>query len=266
MASMEVRSLSYSTLLHLLSYRSLIENKKEYLVVKTPHNPGYYWGNFLFFYQAPHENAMAEWEFLFDQEFMDIPVSHKAFAWDSTNHLGNYMKPFIKKKYYYEVDDVMIATVVEKPNYYNSQLTIKAINSEKELVQACQLNVACFGHGLGNTYSSYVNRLMSDFHKDTEMGRGVWIGAFLKNQLVGDMGLFNVGYQRGLICSVKTDPNHRENGVCRTLLYQAVKYGFEQMGMVEIVLVTDQNYHASTIYRSVGFNKVEQGFSLLKTY
>ena len=81
---MEVRSLSYSTLLHVLSYRSIIENKQEYLVIKTPHNPGHFWGNFLLFNRPPNENALVEWEHLFDQEFMDMPVTHKAFAWDSS--------------------------------------------------------------------------------------------------------------------------------------------------------------------------------------
>ena len=55
---MEVKSISYSTLLHVLSYRSQVKDKKEYLVVKTPHNPGYFWGNFLFFYKAPGKNAL----------------------------------------------------------------------------------------------------------------------------------------------------------------------------------------------------------------
>ena len=159
----------------------------------------------------------------------------------------------------------MVAAYVKNPKFYNSQLEISVLNSPKDWGQACQLNVHSFGQGLGNSYPQYVNALMMDFCKDAKVGRGVWMGAYLKNKLVGDMGLFDAGKQRGLICSVKTDPNHRKNGVCRTLLYHAANYGFDKLGFKQIVLVADQNSHASAIYRSVGFEKKEMGFSLIKT-
>lgn len=264
MRHMEVRSLSYSTLLHTLSFSSSIENKHEYLVVKTPGNPRYYWGNFLFFHHPPKQESMVEWELIFDKEFLDIPLKHKAFAWDSVGDSAIIVDPFINNGYYLEVDDVLLTSRIRKPNYYNSNLTITPIDSSSQWNQVTQLSMDCFCPNPDMEYAKYVNKLRIDIEKEIREGKGIWMGAFLKDKLVGDMGLFQAGKGRGLVISVKTDPKYRKNGVCRTLLYKTAFYGFEHLGFKEIVMVADQNLSASKIYRSVGFQTCEQGFSLLK--
>ena len=261
---MVIRSLSYSTLLHVLSFNSSIQHKSEYIVVKTPDNSRYYWGNFLFFHHPPKQDSMSEWEFLFDKEFSGMAINHKAFAWDSVSEEYGKVDAFIENGYYFEFDDVLMARDLFKPKYYNPDLTIKSIRSTNQWEQVCQLNLDCYKDDLDVNYMGHVKILMQDYIKQVEQGQGIWMGAFTGGQIVGDMGLFKAGGESGLILSVKTNPDYRAKGVCRTLLYHSTLLGFKHFGFKEILMVADKELSVEKIYRSVGFYCCEQGVSLLK--
>jgi hypothetical protein len=194
-----------------------------------------------------------------------MAINHKAFAWDSVSEEYGKVDAFIENGYYFEFDDVLMARDLFKPKYYNPDLTIKSIRSTNQWEQVCQLNLDCYKDDLDVNYRGHIKILMKDYKKQAEQGKGIWMGAFYGGHLVGDMGLFQAGGGRGLILSVKTNPTHRNKGVCRTLLYHTALFGVEYFGFKEILMVADQNFSKSKIYRSVGFQACEQGFSLLKT-
>ena len=78
------RSLVYATDLDVLALDRVVERRSEHLVVRSPGNPEFYWGNFLLFDDAPGEGDGMRWEALFDQAFTDEPrVRHRTFAWDT---------------------------------------------------------------------------------------------------------------------------------------------------------------------------------------
>ena len=47
----------------------IIEKKEDYILIKTPSNPTYYWGNLLHFQQAPKRGSFARWMDYFKKEF-----------------------------------------------------------------------------------------------------------------------------------------------------------------------------------------------------
>ena len=61
----------------------VIEQRDGYLVVRSPGNPTYYWGNLLLFDEPPAAGDAPRWEALFEEAFADEPrVRHRTFAWD----------------------------------------------------------------------------------------------------------------------------------------------------------------------------------------
>ena len=62
---------------------------------------------------------------------------------------------------------------------------------------------------------------------------------------------------------VKTHPDFREQGICRTLLYEASVSGFEQMRFNKTIMVADRAYRARRVYASVGYKVEEKGASLI---
>ena len=65
---MHVRSLGYRTDLFFPAFDGRIVDRGEYLVIQTPANPTYHWGNFLLFEAPPREGDLERWTQLFRQE------------------------------------------------------------------------------------------------------------------------------------------------------------------------------------------------------
>ena len=70
---MDVQSLAFRTELALLQRAgSLVEDRGDHVVVRTPTNPTYYWGNFLLLAVAPDDVARVEhWKRVHHAEFPD---------------------------------------------------------------------------------------------------------------------------------------------------------------------------------------------------
>jgi predicted GNAT family acetyltransferase len=69
---------------------------------------------------------------------------------------------------------------------------------------------------------------------------------------VADLGIYREG-ALGRFQSVETHPDFQRRGICGTLVYESARYALKKMGLTELVMVADENYHAAKIYESVGF-------------
>ena len=83
-------------------------------------------------------------------------------------------------------------------------------------------------------------------------GAGFWLGAFLGDQLVGNLGIFAINGS-GRFQAVQTHPDFRRQGICRSLLYEGSQRLRASHGVVQFIIVAEPNYHAIGLYRSVGF-------------
>ena len=98
---------------------------------------------------------------------------------------------------------------------------------------------------------------MAQYREMIAAGMGDWFGAFLDGELVADMGLF-VEDGIGRFQSVKTHPVYRRRGICGTMVHDVARCGLEKMGAETLVMIVDAEYHAATIYESVGFGPTER--------
>lgn len=257
---MEIKSLSYSTLLHQLSYSSSITDQGQYLVVSTPGLPQYFWGNFLLFPNPPEEGDLENWENLFAKEFSELGCTHMAYAWDSVSGEAGEIKAFEDEGYYFEYDDILKADSATRPTSYSDDLEIRPLELDEDWEMRAELNLAC-GDILNK---KQLKELGAHYRNDTLKLRGLFLGAFINSELVGEMALFQGGQEYGLISMVKTHPDFRKSGICTTLVCNAVEIGQQLFRFKEFVLVADQKTSAVSVYKSVGFEVVEQGASLIK--
>ena len=81
---MHLRSLAYRTDLALLELAgSKVEDRGTHLVVRTPQNPTFYWGNFLLLARPPAADGGEHWLDTFEREFPG--TRHRAFGVDGTD-------------------------------------------------------------------------------------------------------------------------------------------------------------------------------------
>lgn len=88
-----------------------------------------------------------------------------------------------------------------------------------------------------------------------------WFGAFCRGEMAATMGLFVWG-GLGRCLGVATAPGHRRKGWCSTLVHAVCSYGFAQMGVEQIVIMTTPGSAAARVYESVGFKLSERVSSL----
>ena len=80
------RSLVLATDIDVLAIDHTVTRRDGYLVVRSPSNPTFWFGNFLLFDDAPGPGDGERWERLFEREFADEPrVRHRTLRWDRTD-------------------------------------------------------------------------------------------------------------------------------------------------------------------------------------
>jgi ribosomal protein S18 acetylase RimI-like enzyme len=258
----DVRSLGYRTDLIFSHFDGQVEDFGDYVVVRAASNPGYFWGNFILFKNPPQVDSHSHWENIFQQEIESkLDVHHKTFGWDSIDGPGE-VQPFLDAGYTFLKSVVLSTTRVNAPPKQNDEVEVRVLKSEDDWQQALELQIACKEERFSvKGYTEFRVRQIKRYRAMEVAGLGHWFGAFLDEQLVADLGIFKSG-DMARFQHVETHPEFRRLGICGTLVYQASTYAFENMNVKTLVMVADEEYHATKIYESVGFRPTERQFGL----
>jgi GNAT superfamily N-acetyltransferase len=262
---MEIRSLGLRTELFFNRFQGEVVDRGDYLLIRTPSNPHYHWGNMLMFPGPPAPGDLGRWEELFRAELGDAP--HRVFGWDKGEEtsapLGD-VGPFLEAGFRLEKTVVLTAGEVQDPPRRNVDVTVRPLASDGEWSEALELGVLCRDPRYGEDgYRKYLAPKLASYRRMQESGLGCWFGVFLAGRMVADLGLFADGevarYQ-----SVKTHPEVRRRGICGTAVAAVGRCGLEAMGARTLVMLADPGYHAARIYESVGFRPSEQVAGLVR--
>lgn len=257
-----IQSLTHQTDLLVSRFRSIIEDRGPYLVIKTPHNPSFHWGNYLLFPEPPQSHDRNRWPDLFRREFPDAQtVRHIAFTWDAPE-TGSAAE-FLSDGYRLETTVALSTHQPVLPKRANSDVTIRTFTSDEEFAAALEIQVECREPVFSEpSYREFCQRQMDLYRQMIAQGYGQWFGAFLGDQLVGDLGVFHADgvarYQ-----SVSTHPDHRCQGICGRLVYAAGQHALQQFPNVHtLVMVAEANHQAARVYQSAGFHPRETTHAL----
>ena len=256
--AVRIASLGFQTDLMLLSLQgSQVEDRGDHLVVRSPHNPGHFWGNFLLFRSAPQRGTLASWEQEFTREFP--AADHRTFGVDGTSAGAVGYEDFVTAGYEVESSAVMTASCVHAPPHPNTEARCHAVDltdrDAREAAIAIQMANAPQREPIG--HHEFLARKMESMCALQVAGHGAWFGAFLGGRMLSGMGLFTDGSGLARFQSVDTHPAARGRGLAGTLVQHVSTYGFAELGATTLVMVADPLYHAINIYRSVGFVATE---------
>lgn len=260
---MKLRSLAQRTDLIFRRAQGRVTDCGEYLLIETPGNPGFFWGNYLLFSHAPREGDYKKWRALFDKHFSHIPeVRHCSFGWDATEEDWGVFAPFKKAGFKPDPGDVMLASAasLKKPRRFQSGLEVRPLGSDADWEAALANQISTRDHNIKlEHYLPFKKKQMDAYRLMVEAGCGQWFGAFRDGNMEGDLGLFFEPDEKlGRFQSVVTLPNFRRQGVCATLVYEASLFGFHTMKLDTLVMVADSGEPAGRVYRSVGFELKEK--------
>jgi ribosomal protein S18 acetylase RimI-like enzyme len=249
---MDLISLGFRTDLAMLRLGGTeVTDRGDHLVVRSPHNPAFWWGNFLLLAQPPAPADADDWLQRFAAEFPG--AAHVALGFDGVDGRVEDLSPFATRGMSCEASTVMSASEVTEPPRPNREAGCRQLSSDEDWAQSLGLEMACNDRETDEAFRAFATPKVATNRAMTEAGHGAWFGGFLDGVLMTQLGLFSASPGLARFQAVQTHPDARGRGLAGTLVHHASRYGFEALQARTLVMVADPDDIAVRIYRSVGF-------------
>lgn len=224
-----------------------------YWVVRTAHNPTFWWGNCLIFDDVPRPGDHARWEAIFRREHPG--AEHRVYRCDVDAGGVGDSAPFLADGF--EVDEyhVLTARAVAWDGALRDDLEIRPTLGDRDWAERLELNVICDRHDdghHGDDHVAFVRGRNDTWRWLQQQGAGEVWAAYLEGQRVCELGLFRTGSYLG-VQDVKTHPAHRRRGICRRLLLDSCRHALAHHPGSTLMMYAVDDYHATTLYQSIGF-------------
>jgi GNAT superfamily N-acetyltransferase len=231
-----------------------VTDRGDHLVVRTPGNPDFWWGNFLLLRQVPGPAQAGAWLARFAAEFP--AAQHVALGIDTTDH-APVPADLAAAGLAAEYATVLTTTRPNPPARPSTDAEIRPLDSDADWRQSVELALRCSGDE-----PVYLERRTTARRRLTQTGAGAWFGAFTAGRLQAQLGLFDAGDGYARYQNVETDPRARRQGLAGSLVWAAARYGLEALGARTLVIVADPAGPAIGIYQACGFIPLQTQLSV----
>ena len=260
-------SLGWQTDLIFARFDGEVIARGDHLLVLTPGNPTYWWGNFLLFQQAPGPGDFDRWMALFDEEIASPqPASrHRAFGVDVQDRLT--LSPEFAAAGF-ELNEATVLTLTREQLLPAArampdglEFRVLDLARDSEAVVDKHVEVDAPRHD-PVSHRVFAQRQLARYAAMQRAGLGHWFGLIAQVDgravLVASCGLFRDparAERLGRFQYVSTHPAWRRRGACTALVHAVCRHGFEAMDLRTLVLVADPDDVAIGVYESVGFRR-----------
>ena len=240
----------------------------DFHVVKTPQNPNYYHGNYLFLREPPRD--LARWSQTVETV---LGTAHVCLRWDGPALSESALEAAARDGF---SPDHGIAMEMTAPGDVtrNPDLTVRPLEIAREwqaLVDLNRLVDPTEAEEVGNEhYRAFKDSLRSSWRTWLASGAAIWWGAFAGQELVGACGLVDCPGgdpgqpgSLGRFQSVETHPGYRRQGVCSTLVTAVAEHALQRHRV--LLLAAEPDGPALGLYRRLGFVEVGWQRTLLRS-
>jgi ribosomal protein S18 acetylase RimI-like enzyme len=255
---------------HLLACRfgAEIAERDDCIVLRTPSNPTYYWGNCLILPAAPRDDELPHWLARFEAEIARLqPESrHHAFGVNAAalvEELPSWRAAGINEFDAMAVLTIEASQLIARPSVRDTpDLSLRTLDLARELELAVLAQVDARDASFeAEGYRVFRRQSMQRVAAMHTAGIAEWFGAMVGSVLAADCGLVHDG-RLGRFQFVETQAAWRRRGLCRALVHHVCQHAFLRLGLQRLVMCADPHDVAIGIYRSVGFVDVERHWCL----
>jgi hypothetical protein len=255
---MELKSLAIKTGLVLDELVANIEEKENYIVVRTPDRPDYFWGNYLIMKDSPSSSCCEEWCRIFEKEIgTKKDKGYIAITCDLIDDANLDFSLFEKEGFDVSISKVLTTSEVKKPEKYNENVEVRAFGDADWPKYVDIHFTPNWGYGPDDEQKVFLQEESEIFKTVVKENKGQRYGAFLDGEMVAELGV----YWKGDLVrfnNVGTHPEHRRLGACSTLVYKVSQLLLKEDSSRTLVMEADEDYHAAAIYESVGFKPTQK--------
>ncbi len=259
---MRVRSLGLHTDLALHTWRGVVRDRVDHLVVTHPEAPAFRDGNLLVFERPPEHGDLQRWCDLFDGAIGVPPAyPYRSFDWDGIDGEEGELGPFLAAGFEREPRLVLAAPRLLPPRRPDPALRLVDVAGDAAWCEAVRLQATTVEPGRRVAYEGLLRAVMRLNRRAVEAGHGVWWGAYAGDTMVGTLGLFRVD-ELARYQAVVTHPDWRGRGVASTLLHHASEAARTAWGSELVLLEAEADGSAVSIYRRLGLDPIERRVGL----
>lgn len=246
---MKINSLALQTDLMFFRHDAKVIEKEGYLMVITPDNLNFHWGNLLIYPKGPTKEDYITWISDFKRNFKKYNLKHTTFTWDNVDQPNLDYSLFLEAGF--KLNET-IGLVAEKIDIQHrntlTQINIAETDKEWQLIKDFQLLFNEENYEV-KEYTEFIDKRFNQYRRISEFGLGYWYYATIDGEIVSDLGLF---YENGIarFQSIKTHPNYRRQGVAQTLMHAA---SINSSNIRYFVIEADDEGPAINMYKSIGF-------------
>lgn len=242
------------------------------LVLRTPDNPTYRWGNCLIVPQALADADLAHWLARFDTEITQRqPASGHVAIGVNAPWRGERL-PAWEAAGFTLFDNAVMALAPGELREWRQpprgRVEVRAIRWPDEVEAIVEL--ACADtHGLPvEPYRVYRRRKFESYARLRERGLAEWFGLWCDGTLAADCGLIRDAARpsaSGRFQRVATHPAWRRRGLARALVHAVSRFGLEQWELARILMIANPREVAIGLYRSLGYAEFDTEWGVERT-
>jgi len=252
---MDVTSLGFRTDLALLTASgSVVEDRGTHLVVRTPANPTYYWGNFLLLARPPVPGGEREVVGAFRTEFPE--AGHVSIGIDSPDLPPASAAAFEAAGLVVDVASVLTASELTPPREVDGE--VRPLRSAADWESRARLSFAIEERDDEESHLRFARGRNAQEQALVDAGRGTRFGVLVDGEVVSTAAVFTTEPGVARFQSVETHPAHRRKGLAAAAVHAAGRYALEHLGARTLVIVADDDGEAIGLYRRLGFTDTER--------
>ncbi|WP_280152530.1 GNAT family N-acetyltransferase [Piscinibacter sp. XHJ-5] len=263
-------SLGWRTDLIFPRFDAHVIERSDHWLIRTPHNPTYWWGNFLLYPRAPREGDAHAWLAAFDEEIASVQPQSRHIAIGVDAAAPFELPPDFAAAGLCACETTVLSLRAGRlrttAKVLPAGLVARPLRLAAESPLAIEQQVASDDDGHEPVgYRVFRERQMQRYAAMELARLGHWFGVLARTPqgqaMTAGCGLFRDG-TLGRFQYVSTHPAWRRRGLCTALVHAVCRHGFEAMGLDTLVIAADPDDVAIGIYESLGFERTASAWQL----
>lgn len=227
---------------------STIDDRGDHLLVRTPDNRDFHWGNFVFVTDEKRVDDAARWVDTFRAALPEV-------TWTAIGLIRPPDDPdgWTEQGLDLELDEVLTTHSLPRQTPLAVGYAVRRLSGgdwAQSVARSVAENDRTREHD-PESFARFARGRVDARRALSERGIAAFFGAFADEVLVADLGIVRCGttarYQ-----SVGTDEEHRRRGLAAHLLGVAARWSADR-GCDRWVIITEATNPAGRVYRGVGF-------------